>query len=132
MDNALVSEANNLATSPHPPSTYSIDLGAFDLDEALASSAGDSCRRFAHSKSFVATLPAVQHMDGDAVCSVCMQGFDQRSNLDSDDGNKQIQIPCGHVYHSGCIAAWISRSNSCPLCRSHIFPPLSSITYTMS
>ncbi|KAI9119021.1 hypothetical protein K1719_009696 [Acacia pycnantha] len=116
MDNIFVSEANtNLGTTPslHPPPSHSIDLAAFDLDEALAPAA-HSCRRFAQSQSLVATLPAVQHTDAttDAVCSVCMEGFDS-------DENKQI--PCGHVYHSGCITAWVSRSNSCPLCRSHIF-----------
>ncbi|XP_054796229.1 uncharacterized protein LOC129301671 [Prosopis cineraria] len=102
MDNLFVSEADDLGAMGYlrPPPNYSIDLGAFDLDEALAS-AGDSCRRFAESKSFVSTLPEVQDTDADAVCSVCMEAFDSRG------GNKRIS--CGHVYHASCITAWISR-----------------------
>ncbi|MED6177743.1 hypothetical protein PIB30_100943 [Stylosanthes scabra] len=94
-----------------------IDLGGFDLDEALATVTGDSrvVVIAAASKSFVSKLPAAEADDvkEEDVCSVCMEGFE-------GGGNKRV--PCGHVYHSECIILWLSRSNSsCPLCRRHIF-----------
>ena len=36
-----------------------------------------------------------------------------------------IRSPCSHFYHYNCILAWIQRSNSCLICRSHI--PVASI-----
>ncbi|MCL7039256.1 hypothetical protein MKW94_025501 [Papaver nudicaule] len=29
-------------------------------------------------------------------------------------------MPCNHVYHANCISSWLSRYNSCPLCRCTI------------
>lgn len=46
-------------------------------------------------------------------CIVCMEAFESRV------GGKQV--PCGHVFHSTCIAQWLSDHNSCPLCRSTVF-----------
>lgn len=45
-------------------------------------------------------------------CAVCMDRF--RS------GESGERIPCGHVYHEGCITVWLSVSDSCPLCRCRI------------
>ncbi|XVF36917.1 hypothetical protein REPUB_Repub19eG0100400 [Reevesia pubescens] len=33
------------------------------------------------------------------------------------DGEEVVSMPCGHVYHSGCIVRWLETSNLCPLCR---------------
>ncbi|AES62152.1 zinc finger, C3HC4 type (RING finger) protein [Medicago truncatula] len=30
------------------------------------------------------------------------------------------QLPCNHLYHSGCITPWIHRRSSCPICRFHV------------
>ncbi|XWS23731.1 hypothetical protein CRYUN_Cryun28dG0040400 [Craigia yunnanensis] len=42
-------------------------------------------------------------------CTIC---FDEL--LDSDE---VASMPCGHVYHSGCIVRWLETSHLCPLCR---------------
>ncbi|XP_019446366.1 PREDICTED: RING-H2 finger protein ATL7-like [Lupinus angustifolius] len=114
---------NNTVVMSLPSSNHSIDLGSFDLDEALAV-AGESCRQLAVSKTIVLNLPAAEEvMTEEDVCSICMEGF--RSN-NTNEGNKKV--PCGHVYHSNCITLWLCYSNSCPICRSHIYPsPSSSI-----
>ncbi|ESW32286.1 hypothetical protein PHAVU_002G309300 [Phaseolus vulgaris] len=92
-----------------------IDLGGFDLDEALAVVEGESRRVVAACKSYVSKLPTVNDVRRDEVCSVCMEGF-TRHNRDGE--NKRV--PCGHVYHSNCITLWLEHCSSCPLCRRHI------------
>ncbi|BAT72865.1 hypothetical protein LR48_Vigan11g086700 [Vigna angularis] len=89
-----------------------IDLGGFDLDEALAVVEGESGCVVATCKSYVSKLPTVNEVRRDEVCSVCMEGFSRHSG---EGENKRI--PCGHVYHSSCITIWLEHCNSCPLCR---------------
>ncbi|KAM6599585.1 hypothetical protein CsatA_019194 [Cannabis sativa] len=55
------------------------------------------------------TAPNVEYS-----CMVCMESFHYSG------GRTGLRIPCGHVYHADCIAAWISVCDSCPLCRCRI------------
>ncbi|KAJ4708525.1 RING/U-box superfamily protein [Melia azedarach] len=93
-----------------------IDM-SFDLDEALTLSANTSAPDDSGSEKIrntatngdliVSDFPTVA---GDGVCSVCMEDF--------QPAFPGKQVPCGHVFHAKCIATWISRCDSCPLCRS--------------
>ena len=47
--------------------------------------------------------------EDDAVCTVCMAGFD-------DDGER-VTLPCGHGFHGKCIVPWLWQTRSCPNCR---------------
>ncbi|KAJ6127566.1 hypothetical protein N7523_003178 [Penicillium sp. IBT 18751x] len=31
-------------------------------------------------------------------------------------------LPCGHQYHMKCIADWLQRASSCPVCRIDLKP----------
>ncbi|OAY53822.1 hypothetical protein MANES_03G026200v8 [Manihot esculenta] len=97
-----------MAAVPNAFSSCLIDL-SFDMDEAL-SFHSDFARQISKSVSLVADMPTVDVSDD--VCSVCMEGFG------GDVGGKRV--PCGHVYHAGCISSWLSNCNSCPLCRCNI------------
>ncbi|KAL6221874.1 hypothetical protein ACLB2K_005266 [Fragaria x ananassa] len=55
---------------------------------------------------------AMVNADAD-VCSICSEGFQGGSSGTATPK----QPPCGHVYHQVCLATWLSRSESCPLCR---------------
>ena len=46
-------------------------------------------------------------------CSICLDSF--------KENEKYIQLPCpekNHHFHSNCIKEWLSRNNTCPLCRT--------------
>ncbi|OMO68992.1 Zinc finger, RING-type [Corchorus capsularis] len=46
--------------------------------------------------------------DDDTSCAICLEGF---------SGNPCFKLPCSHVFHGECVAQWLWRKRSCPLCR---------------
>ncbi|KAJ6914122.1 hypothetical protein NC651_016395 [Populus alba x Populus x berolinensis] len=94
----------------NPFSSCLIDT-SFDLDEALALPDNLSQQITYSNSTIVADMPTAL-TTGDAVCAVCMEGFQ------SGIGGKKV--PCGHVYHEACISALLSHRHSCPLCRCDI------------
>ncbi|KAF8105975.1 hypothetical protein N665_0149s0005 [Sinapis alba] len=50
----------------------------------------------------------------DIQCSICIEDF-------SDTHENIIWMPqCKHMFHQDCLFEWLSRQNSCPLCRSTV------------
>ncbi|KAJ9183903.1 hypothetical protein P3X46_007702 [Hevea brasiliensis] len=96
-----------MATVSNTFSSCIIDV-SFDMDEALTLPS-NFAHQISESESLVDDMLTVV---SDDVCSVCMEGFQ------SGVGGKRV--PCGHVYHAGCISSWLSNCNSCPLCRCNI------------
>ncbi|CAO2147643.1 unnamed protein product [Urochloa humidicola] len=47
-------------------------------------------------------------------CAICFEDF--------EDGEEVSVMPCshGHEFHDKCIAKWLGRSNTCPLCRHQL------------
>ncbi|KAI3890134.1 hypothetical protein MKX03_020035 [Papaver bracteatum] len=74
--------------------------------------------------SFVFSMPSVAIVE---MCSVCMIGpadQNERRILNADYKEEEEeeeelgkQMPCKHVYHAHCITTWLSRHNTCPMCR---------------
>jgi len=47
-------------------------------------------------------------------CSICLDDF--------LPGQRVRQLPCGHIFHSTCIARWLVERNAvCPLCKLDVF-----------
>nr|GEZ27086.1 hypothetical protein [Tanacetum cinerariifolium] len=43
-------------------------------------------------------------------CAICYGEYEE---------NKKIgKLQCGHLFHVDCIKSWLSRKNSCPMCRA--------------
>ncbi|OBT54271.1 hypothetical protein VE04_05817 [Pseudogymnoascus sp. 24MN13] len=47
-----------------------------------------------------------------ASCSICMIDF----GAEGDEGEDVRRLPCGHLFHYGCILMWLYNRN-CPFCR---------------
>ncbi|XVE71615.1 hypothetical protein DITRI_Ditri10aG0165300 [Diplodiscus trichospermus] len=47
----------------------------------------------------------------DATCAICLEGLSMGSCR---------KMPCSHVFHGGCIAHWLWKKRSRPMCRSQL------------
>lgn len=48
----------------------------------------------------------------DAVCYICIDAIDRQ------EWKRVMKLSCKHLFHSGCIANWLVRTNTCPTCRA--------------
>ncbi|CAO1942093.1 unnamed protein product [Urochloa humidicola] len=111
-----------------PPDDY--DDGLHAPDDSAASASGLSHRGGSGlDAAAIAALPLVFYrevrrhrvVDGreDALeCSVCLLEFD-------DDDALRLLPTCPHAFHPDCIALWLERHATCPLCRASVLdePP---------
>ncbi|KAJ3190956.1 hypothetical protein HK101_008237 [Irineochytrium annulatum] len=68
------------------------------------------------SKFFVRNLPDVKPTKAvGKSCPICVEPFT------AAEGEGAKEVPCGHLFHRGCIRPWLGLHNSCPMCR-HEFP----------
>lgn len=40
-----------------------------------------------------------------------------------DDFTREVEVselPCGHVFHTKCVSAWLSSKETCPMCRHSV------------
>jgi hypothetical protein len=47
-------------------------------------------------------------------CSICMG--------EEDEFARSIKLDCGHHFDSNCIVHWVTKNQSCPICRSKLIP----------
>lgn len=62
-------------------------------------------------------LQSKNFVDPDEVCTICIEGVDEDTNL----GN--MKLPCGHVFHFRCVVPWLQQGGTCPCCRASIIVP---------
>ena len=48
-----------------------------------------------------------------AECSICIAPHDRRGS---------VKLACGHCFHAPCIARWLARARTCPVCRRSAWP----------
>ncbi|KAL6082932.1 hypothetical protein STEG23_007794 [Scotinomys teguina] len=81
------------------------DLGLVDWEHHLPPPA---------SKAVVESLPrtVIGSSKAELKCPVCLLEFEEEEPV--------IEMPCHHFFHSDCILPWLSKTNSCPLCRHEL------------
>ena len=52
-------------------------------------------------------------------CSICME------EILLDHG--RLALECGHLFHQGCLMAWLAGHNTCPICRAEVGGPDSGV-----
>jgi len=45
-------------------------------------------------------------------CMICLSDF--------SEGEEVRKLPCGHVFHVGCIDEWLRRCTDCPICKANV------------
>ncbi|KDO22595.1 hypothetical protein SPRG_12575 [Saprolegnia parasitica CBS 223.65] len=52
-------------------------------------------------------------------CAICLDPLDPKwiDNPWYARGMRRLQLPCGHELHEDCVAPWLERQTTCPLCR---------------
>jgi len=48
----------------------------------------------------------------DKECTICLEYFNENEML--------YELICEHYYHKNCIDDWLSKKNTCPLCRLNL------------
>lgn len=96
------------------PGDYFFGPGLEQLIQQLAENDPNRYGTPPASKSAVEALPSVkiseELMSSDSSqCAVCKDSFELNEIAK--------QMPCKHIYHSGCIVPWLELHNSCPVCR---------------
>ncbi|ELK07684.1 E3 ubiquitin-protein ligase RNF181 [Pteropus alecto] len=73
------------------------------------------------AKTVVENLPrtVITGSQAEVKCPVCLLEFEEEETA--------IEMPCHHLFHSSCILPWLSKTNSCPLCRHEL--PTDDDTY---
>uniref|UniRef100_A0AC11AS69 Ring finger protein 181 n=1 Tax=Ovis aries TaxID=9940 RepID=A0AC11AS69_SHEEP len=73
------------------------------------------------AKTAVENLPrtVIRGSQAELKCPVCL--------LEFEEAETAIEMPCHHLFHSNCILPWLSKTNSCPLCRHEL--PTDDDTY---
>lgn len=85
------------------------------MDRLAAGVLGEQPSRPPTSDVVLEALPSVRVTPRDvdnqecAACVICLENFKV--------GEMATRIPCGHLFHAGCVKEWLGRSNQCPTCR---------------
>lgn len=52
-----------------------------------------------------------EHSSADGPCAICQY---------EEEESHWSKLACGHLFHVQCIAGWLNRKNTCPLCRHQV------------
>jgi len=109
--------------SGHTPNHY-LDIARLIVDGGWSETMGLSFEQLfpdkqvapPASKAAVEALrrfsPGVEDVKAEQQCPVCIAVFEATSEC--------VAMPCKHHFHATCILPWLSKTNSCPVCRHEL------------
>ncbi|KAE8717087.1 putative Ribosomal protein L34e superfamily protein [Hibiscus syriacus] len=60
-------------------------------------------------KASIEAMPRIKVKESGSDCIICLEEFE----IDEE----AREMPCKHVFHSGCIEKWLQIHGTCPVCR---------------
>ena len=115
---------NGLSLQPGSSLAILAALAASELRLQAALERTEAARRVAEaqepkgpppaSAATLANLPVqparADELSGEnSTCRVCLEAL--------SEGDEVAKLPCGHVYHPGCVKDWLIKHCTCPNCR---------------
>jgi len=67
------------------------------------------------SQETIAKLQEIKYCSENCIvkdCTICQEEYKEGDNL--------LLLPCEHNFHRPCVSEWLSRHNSCPVCRKEL------------
>ncbi|KZV54601.1 zinc finger family protein [Dorcoceras hygrometricum] len=100
---------HDVAIFVHQP-TRSITLveGSLEIEAILREILTKEGHRPA-SKVAIEALPVVRVSEPGLECPICLSDYEVNGEVK--------EMPCRHIFHSGCIDKWLGIHGSCPVCR---------------
>lgn len=84
-----------------------MDSGVFDVSDWEQRLPPPAAKTAVQTLTVVVISP--EQADKGLKCPVCLLEFEEQETV--------REMPCKHLFHSGCILPWLGKTNSCPLCR---------------
>ncbi|XP_031381152.1 uncharacterized protein LOC116195892 isoform X2 [Punica granatum] len=109
---AAIGDFDGLATSANSIFRMERDFNENDYEMLLA--LDDDVRHVGTSSTQINSLPEskVQADVSEEACAICLEN--------PKLGETIRHLPCLHKFHKDCIDPWLSRSTSCPVCKSSV------------
>lgn len=62
--------------------------------------------------------PTAEDLEDSDICIICRGDM----ILEGSGTARSVprKLPCGHIFHDGCIRSWLEMSNACPICRKPV------------
>lgn len=122
-DLALALKLAQQENQPPPPPMYNVDLDNMSYEEILElqEQIGDVRQtNWSHrAESVIAkrcTVATCKELENQGhsldQCLICQHNFHPAERI--------LLLPCGHMFHHGCSFEWLSRHDTCCLCKKSI------------
>lgn len=64
------------------------------------------------SEEYIDNLPPME-AGKEADCNICLEKV-------GSNGNKSVELPCGHAFDKSCLSKWLKDHDNCPCCRTKL------------
>jgi E3 ubiquitin-protein ligase synoviolin len=67
-----------------------------------------------------ATMAEFADVDKDTTCIICHEEMVTGEGAARVVVEQLKKLPCGHIFHAGCLRRWFLRQQTCPICRRNV------------
>ncbi|KAL6964835.1 RING-type E3 ubiquitin transferase [Sarracenia purpurea var. burkii] len=112
---------NQVATSSQVIWQDNVDPDNMTYEELLDLGEAVGTESRGLSEELIGMLPTSRYKSGGFFsrkrsgerCVICQMRYKR--------GDRQINLPCKHIYHTECCTKWLSINKTCPVCNTEVF-----------